>query len=58
VQPRLQGALLAGGWAELVTGPTTTHAFWQFIAAVSQLTWQAVVDVCDEISGVGGSGVG
>jgi hypothetical protein len=54
----LQGALLAGGWAELVTGPTTTHAFWQFIAAVSQLTWQAVVDVCDEISGVGGSGVG
>jgi hypothetical protein len=54
----LQDPLAAGFWAVVVTGPTTTHAFWQFIAAVSQLTWQAVLDVCDEISGVGGSGVG
>src|SRR5437764_15041966 len=43
--------------AAWVTGPTLTQAFWQFITCVSQLTRQAVL-VCDEISGVGATGMG
>src|ERR1700737_1480125 len=47
----------AAGFRVPVVGPTTTQAFWQFIACVSQVPEQAV-DACGEIKGVGVSGTG
>jgi len=62
VQLRAQGEVPAvlgipNGLVVDVAGPTTIHAFWQFMAWVLQLTRQTV-DVCDWINGVGTSGTG
>jgi hypothetical protein len=56
VQLRVQGELPAG-FRVPVGDPTTTQAFWQFMACVSQVPEQAV-DICDDINGVGVSGTG
>jgi hypothetical protein len=55
VQLREHGAVPAG--LGVVTGPTTTQVFWQFMSCVSQLTKQAV-DAGDDSNGVGASGIG
>ena len=47
----------AAGFRVPVVGPTTTQAFWQFMACVSQVPEQDV-DACGEIKGVGVSGTG
>ena len=58
VQLRVQGEVPGAlGMVAVVEGPTTIHAFWQFMAWVLQVTKQAVA-VCDWINGVGTSGTG